>query len=233
MNRISHLSTSPDLPRQLCVCIIALYSGCEPTKLKQVIISYYWSALQEMHLSYLLQASKWKAWVLLLEYAVWTREERAIPNTGPSKPSSCFLSKHISSPQERAGEKYPWPSADPPQCHSNSWHERTTAGSLSVSLCNQSRRHCPKSRGVTFCCGAEFKAERQTGRPATLPEPERESHSPATFYSLKKGLSKAWSVCRPCPFMLAVAWYYHLAKIKKCAWTNIAVQLSVIEYMNI
>lgn len=65
-------------------------------------------------------------------------------------------------------------------------------GSLSVSLCNQSRRHCPKSRGVTFCCGAEFKAERQTGRPATLPELEREIRAPtATFYPLKKGLSKA------------------------------------------
>lgn len=79
-------------------------------------------------------------------------------------------------------------------------------GSLSVSLCNQSRRHCPKSRGVTFCCGAEFKAERHTGRPATLPELEREIRArTATFYSLKKGLSKACSVCRPCPFMLAAA----------------------------
>lgn len=30
---------------------------------------------------------------------------------------------------------------------------------LTVSLCNQSSRHCPKSRGVTFCCRAEFKAK--------------------------------------------------------------------------
>lgn len=56
-------------------------------------------------------------------------------------------------------------------------------GSLSVSLCNQSRRHCPKSRGVTFCCRDEFKAERQTGRPATFSELQRDQGPSATFYS--------------------------------------------------
>lgn len=185
MNRISHLSASPDLPRQLCVCIIVLYSGCEPTKLTQVIISYYWSALQEIQLSYPLQVCKWKAWVLL-ENTVWTREERVIPNTGPSKPSSCFLSKHISSPPRSEQEKN---ICDPVLTHHNvtltHGMRELLPGSLSVSLCNQSRRHCPKSRGVTFCCGAEFKADRQTGRPATLPELEREIRAPtATFYSL-------------------------------------------------
>lgn len=173
-----------------------------------------------MQLSYPLQARKWKAQVLLLEYTVWTRDKRVIPNTGPSKPSSCFLSKHITTPP------HPPPRSEQEKniCDPVLTHHNVTLthgirellpGSLSVSLCNQSRRHCPKSRGVTFCCRAEFKAERQTGRPATLPEPEREIRAPtATFYSLKKGLSKAWSACRPCPFMLALAWRYHAAKIR-------------------
>lgn len=52
------------------VCVIVPYSGCEPAKFKQVIISYYWPALQEMQPSYPLQAGKWKARVLLLEYTV-------------------------------------------------------------------------------------------------------------------------------------------------------------------
>ena len=156
MNRISHLSTSPELPRQLYVCIIALYSGCEPAKLKQVIISYYRPALQEIQLSNPSPASGWKAGVLLLEFTVWTKDERAIPNTRPPKPSSCFLSKRISSPPPRSEREKNI--RDPVLTHHNVTlthaMRELLPGSLSVSLCNQSRRHCPKSRGVTFCCGA-------------------------------------------------------------------------------
>lgn len=99
---------------------------------------------------------------------------------GPSKPSSCFcLSTHTPPPQEQAGEKN---IRDPVLTHHNvtltHGMRELLPGSLSVSLCNQSRRHCPKSRGVTFCYRAEFKAERQTGGPATLPEQERRSGPP-------------------------------------------------------
>lgn len=78
-------------------------------------------------------------------------------------PEVFLLVQHPQRPrQEQAGEEN---LCDPLLTH----HNVTLAhgmsallpGSLSVSLCNQSRRHWPKSRGVAFCCGAEFKADRQ------------------------------------------------------------------------
>lgn len=139
--------------------------------------------------------------MLLLEYTVWTRQWRVIPNTEPSKPSSYFLSEQPPLPPRSEQEKN---IRDPVLTHHNvtltHGMRELLPGSLSVSLCNQSRRHCPKSRGVTFCCGAEFKAGRQTGRPAAAPELQREIRAPtATFYSLKKGRREAWSVSAPSP----------------------------------
>lgn len=74
-------------------------------------------------------------------------------------------------------------------------------GSLSVSLCNQSRRHCPKSRGVTFCCRAAFL--RRRGRWTGLPDREIGAAATATFFILKKSLSQPRAACQRCPFMLS------------------------------
>lgn len=97
--------------------------------------------------------------------------------------------------QEHAGEEN---IRDPVLTHHNvtltHGRRELLPGSLSVSLCNQSRRHCPKSRGVTFCCRAEFKAERQTDGPATPPEPGRERYRGPhchLFYFEEQAMSSA------------------------------------------
>lgn len=138
-------------------------------------------------------SKKMKSTSVVIRIRCLDKRQESDPEHRAPKPSSCFLSKHISSPPRSEQEKN---ICDPVLTHHNvtltHGIRELLLGSLSVSLCNQSRRHCPKSRGVTFCCRAEFKAERQTGRPASLPEPEREIRAPtATFYSLKKSLSKA------------------------------------------
>lgn len=132
----------------------------------------------------------------------------------PSTPTTLCSHPPTPTPKRQAGEKN---IRDPVLTHHNVTlthaMRELLPGSLSVSLCNQSRRHCPKSRGVAFCCGAEFKAERQTSRPATLPEPERGPPLPP-FILWRKAWARHELSGRPCPFMLAVAWCYHAAKIR-------------------
>lgn len=167
-----------------------------------------------------IQACTWKLSALLLDCAA-----RAIPNTGPSK-TSCCLSQHIrpppptSSNEERGWVKYPRPTADPPQCHSNSWHIRSPAGVFVSFSLQPEQETLPKVQRGHILLHAEFKEDRQTSRPATLPEPRiqigKGGGGTATFYLPKKSQNALWSVRPPCPFSSAVVpWCHHVVTTRR------------------
>lgn len=123
--------------------------------------------------------------VLLLDYTGSKR--RALQNL------MFFVTAHNPTPppppnEERGRESYPRPTADPPQCHSNSWHIRSPAGVFVSFSLQPEQETSPKVQIGHILLRAEFKGDRQTSKPATLPEPERDrgGGDTATFYFPKK-----------------------------------------------
>lgn len=155
------------------------------------------------------QACAPKLSVLLLEDAAGAKRESDSQTPGPPNLMVFVAAHFLPPPMTREDEeKYPWPTADPPQCQSNSWHGRSTAGVFVSFSLQPEHETLPKVQIGHILLRTESKEDRQTSRPATLPELRSKIRwggegATATFYFWKLSQKALWSVCPPCPFVSA------------------------------